>query len=89
MLDAQTSQEAIGVCIAPDGNNTEHIKFLRLKASKWATRSRLHHILIYKSIRDYTTTIEKLLTYPLIATTLIEDKCVTDQWLAITQLLDN
>ena len=34
-IDPKTSQESLGVWIAPDGNNTDHINILQHKASKW------------------------------------------------------
>ena len=65
----------LGIRIAPDGNNTDELEYLRSKAKVWKEKIRdgtLPRHLVWESM---TTGIFNTLSYPLIATTFTKEEC--------------
>lgn len=67
--------ETLGVFLAPDGNNREQAKILRLKAEDWKEKIRVGHLDRSEAWRAIDYSILQSLRYPLPALTLTEKEC--------------
>ena len=65
----------LGVVLAPDGGNTDAIKYLRKKAETWAAYIKTGHISRSDAWQALDSTIAKTLRYPIPALCLTEKEC--------------
>eukprot|EP00957_Ditylum_brightwellii_P111832 8529713-Ditylum_brightwellii.AAC.1 len=72
------AHKILGVWQAPNGNSKQQVKKLQKKTEEWADRVRSGHIPKADAWLYYTTTIQKSLKYPLLASTLSEEDCPLD-----------
>eukprot|EP00957_Ditylum_brightwellii_P194511 14815757-Ditylum_brightwellii.AAC.1 len=75
-LSPSVAHKILGVWLAPDGNSKQQVKKLQKKTEEWADRVRSGHIPKVDAWFYYTTTIQKSLQYPLLASTLSEEECI-------------
>ena len=76
-LSYDKAKEMVGVFLAPDGNQKEQASELLLKAQKWSAyvkSGRLDHESTWTALR---TTIVKSIEYPLAATSLTQQECIS------------
>eukprot|EP00957_Ditylum_brightwellii_P019473 1469103-Ditylum_brightwellii.AAC.1 len=71
-LPSCAASRILGVWMSPNGDSKVHIEKLEEITKQWADRVRLSHIKIGDVWHYYQMTIEKLLEYPLLVTTISE-----------------
>ena len=78
-INPNEAKETLGVFLAPDGNETAQINYLRTKVASWVDRVRSNHLSKHHAKLALTSTIYKTLEYPVAALTITQQ-----QWRSIT-----
>ena len=68
------AKETLGVCLAPDGNETKQINYLSNKIGKWVDNIRTNSISKIHAYTALTTTIFKSIEYSLPTSTITEQQ---------------
>ena len=79
-LQPNIAQEMLGVYIAPDGNNDEQVKQLKLKSERSGEIIRTSNIYASEAWIGLVTMATKSIEYCLPATTLTETQCTNIMW---------
>ena len=79
-LDPSEARKALGVWLAPDGNNDMAVEKLQKASKAWADRLRAGHLNQIDAWTAFQTTILKTVEYPLVALTLTSKECTKIEW---------
>lgn len=76
-LEVSEAQEMVGVFLAPDGSQNTQAEELRKKARLWAAYIKSAHLGHEATWKALQTTILKSIEYPLVASTLSKQECIS------------
>ena len=74
-LEAHESYKTLGVYLTADGNHKDELKELKDIAKAWADKISLSLLSANETVTAIHATIEKKLTYPLMALMLTQEEC--------------